>query len=342
MDSRGDTTSAGLCLEEQLTRAVHEFRHGKKAQPPLEQIAHSLSKLYETNVVQAACQRVSSNLPPAIADTQSLVEELQILIELSAFAAANTLQESTSDLNILSERISLLWQMNDLSTASSDYNRLLETTHSSRTERTTALWQINNLLALLARDNSDIANSRAMTMQAMFCARGLGDTEKIERSEFSLACTLSNAREEAKLKDNFVVLRSAVLGEKSLLPISQQQLVLIYSARDFCRRGMLASAQWILEIAEEYTSQMLPPDLANFYTEKARFFELSNQKKNAKEALSKVEELNKKHRLIAISAEDMLASFQNKDLALTACTIEKKQLLDLFLEQYSEVSTTLQ
>ena len=323
MGKQSETESLEHCLEVQLTRIIHQLRHGTTAQQSPEQSAQSLSVLYDAEAIQAACERLSQRLPSAIAGTQAQLQELRAFAAPLALAAATTPHDCSSHLNLLSERISLLWHLNDLSTATAEFKRLLNTTPTSRLERTSVLWQINNLLAMLALDNNDLSQSRAMIMQAMFCARGLEDAEKIEHSEFSLACTLSNAGDGTKLKDNFVVLRSGVFGGQSLLPIYQQHLVLLYSARDFCRRNMQASAQWILDLAEEYTVQMLPSELAVFHQVKARFFDLSGQKEAAQDALSKAEDLG-------VSGQYFKGS-----------TSEKKQLLELFLEQYSEVSTAL-
>lgn len=323
MDRPSETESLKHCLEVQLTRTIHQLRHGTAAQQSLEQSALSLSTIYTTKAIQAACERIPDHLPPAIADTKAQFQELQAFAIPSTLATTTAPHDNTSHLNLLSERVGLLWRLNDLSNASNDFNRLLDATLASRLKRTNVLWQVNNLIAMLALDNNNLAQSREMTMQAMFCARGLADAEKIERSEFSLACTLSNADDSTKLKDNFVILRSGIFGGQSHLPIHQQHLVLLYSARDFCRRNMLASAQWVLELAEEYTAQMLPSELAVFYQVKARFSDLNGQKKDAQDALLK--------------AEDLDVSGQcDKDR-----TLEKEKLLEHFLEQYSEVSAAL-
>lgn len=322
MDRQSETESLEHCLEVQLTRTIHQLRHGTAAQQSLERSALYLSTIYKTKAIQAACERISDHLPTAIADTKAQFQELQVLVVPSTLTTTPP-YDGISHLDLLSERVGLLWRLNDLSNATADFKRLLDTTPNSRIERTSVLWQINNLLAMLARDNNNLAQSRAMTMQAMFCARGLEDSEKVERSEFSLACTLSEADDGTKLKDNFVVLRSSVFGGQSLLPIYQQHLVLLYSARDFCRRDMRASAQWILDLAEEYTAQMLPSELAVFHQVKAQFFDLSGQKQDARDALSK--------------AEDLGVSGQ----CSKSCTSEKTQLLELYLEQYSEVSAAL-
>lgn len=324
MDRQSETQSLEHCLEVQLTRIIHQLSHGDLAPLSLEQTTLSLSSLYKAEAIQAACERISDHLPPAIAGTQAQLQELRALAEPSALATAAPPQDCTSYLNFLSERVSLLWRLNDLNTATADFKRLLDTTPTSRLERTSVFWQINNLLAALALGNNDLSQSRAMTMQAMFCARGLEDTEKIERSEFSLACTLSSTGSSTNLKDHFVVLRNGILGRQSHLPVYQQHLVLLYSARDFCRRNMRASGQWILEIADEYTEQMLPSELAVLHDTKAQFFDLNGQKQDAQDALSK--------------AEDLSVSEQ----CSKACTSEKKQLLELFLEQYSEVSAAFQ
>ena len=323
MDKQSETGSLEHCLEVQLTRIIHQLRHGTTAQQSLEQSVQSLSTLYDTEAIQAACERLSQRLPPAIADTKAQLQELRAFAASSALAATTTPQDSTSHLNFLSERAGLLWCLNDLSNAATDFNRLLDTSTSSHHERTSVQWQINNLLAMLALDNNDLLQSRSMTMQAMFCARGLEDVEKIERSEFSLACTLSKADNSTKLKDNFVVLRSGVLGRQSHLPIYQQHLVLLFSARDFCRRNMRASAQWILDTAEEFVAQMLPAELAVFHQVKSQFFDLNGQKQDANDALSKAEGLS-----------------VNK-LFPEACISEKEQQLELFLEQYNAVSAAL-
>jgi len=61
-----------------------------------------------------------------------------------------------------------------------------------------------------------------------------------------------------------------VIGESSLLPLFQQQRVLMYSVRDYCRRDMLASAQSLLEIADGFAAQMLPMELAQLNVERSR------------------------------------------------------------------------
>ena len=320
MDKQSEPESLEHCLAVQLTRTIHQLRHGSAAQQSLEQSAASLSTLYQPEAIQAACERMLSDLPPALADTQVQLEALGTLTTPSAIAATSGPSNSTYHLNLLSERVSLLWGLNDLDSATTDFNRLLDTTPASYFEHTSVLWQIYNLLSVLTLDNNNLSLSRTMTMQAMLYARDLEDTEKVERSEFSLASTLSTAENANKLKDNFVALRSGVLGGQSHLPIYQQHLVLLNSARDFCRRNMRASAEWTLEIAEEYTAQMLPPELAVFHQVKRHFSDQSDQ------------------------AQDTQPKTKNQSTSGESPKIlssEKKQRLDSFIEQSNEASTIL-
>lgn len=334
MNNRGDTANSEQRLDVQLTRTIQDLHRKNATRPSIEQATSSLIIAHGYESVLCACHRVSDNLPAAISNARKTFEHIKIFAESSSKPANIQLKSWVDDIEHLSDRIILQWQICPPESVEADYKRLLDTTPNTRSELTIKLWQCNNLLTHLALNCNDAPNSRTLIMQAMFCARGLGDREKIARSEFALACSLSMAADRKSLRDNFVLLRNEVIGESSLLPLFQQQRVLMYSVRDYCRRDMLASAQSLLEIADGFAAQMLPMELAQLNVERARCLALDGNDKAAKQMLFQAKEVA----ALPCLVEESLEQIKSGQLWSSRHSAERRKVLARLIEQTGEAS----
>ncbi|MGB0867153.1 MAG: hypothetical protein ACPGSC_11625, partial [Granulosicoccaceae bacterium] len=83
MQTQEQKKAIDRCLLESITRLIHEHRYALKARKTLETTANELLTIHAAENIQLACEKLLDNLPAALYDADTQIQQFQSIAKLS-------------------------------------------------------------------------------------------------------------------------------------------------------------------------------------------------------------------------------------------------------------------